>query len=65
MQRTLRMKVIRKEGKDYIGYEYKTLICEIENFSFLLDCYENFGWNLDERSSERKGNKDIPIHLRR
>ena len=41
------------------------MIWKIENFSFLLDCYENFGWKLDERSSERKVNKDIQIHLRR
>ena len=39
--------------KDYIGYEYKEIAAENNRISFLLDGYENFGWELDERQMER------------
>lgn len=31
----------------YIGYDYKEIITNSKQASFLLDSYKNFGWNLD------------------
>lgn len=33
-----------KIRKNFIGYEYKEVICERQKIPFLLDGYENFGW---------------------
>ena len=37
-----------KGGKDYIGYDYKTVTVDKEKVSMYLDAYENFGWVVDE-----------------
>lgn len=33
--------------KEFVGYEYKEVIADKSKASFLLDCYENFGWESD------------------
>ncbi len=38
--------------KDFVGYEYKEVHTEDSRFSFLLDGYENFGWEPDENLPE-------------
>lgn len=48
------MSEIKKDGKDYIGHEYKELTASGERASFYLDCYQNFGWMPDERTGNRK-----------
>ncbi|MCM1193761.1 MAG: hypothetical protein NC121_14465 [Blautia sp.] len=37
-----------RKQKNFVGYEYKEVLTEGSRFSFLLDGYENFGWELDE-----------------
>ena len=37
---------------NFIGYEYKEIIAEGSRASLLLDGYESFGWEIDERLSE-------------
>ncbi|MDE6259467.1 MAG: hypothetical protein K2M42_01185 [Oscillospiraceae bacterium] len=49
------MSEIKKDGKDYIGYEYKELTASGERASFYLDCYQSFGWAPDERMETGKG----------
>lgn len=34
--------------KDYKSYDYKQLTVKETELSFCIDCYENFGWVLDE-----------------
>ena len=46
------MHEIREDGAAFVGYEYKELPAGGERASFCLDCYQNFGWILDERTSE-------------
>ncbi|MBD5444691.1 MAG: DUF2207 domain-containing protein [Lachnospiraceae bacterium] len=41
-----------RQKRNFVGYEYKELITEGSRFSFLLDGYENFGWELDENLPE-------------
>lgn len=38
--------------KEFMGYEYKEVIADKSRVSFLLDGYENFGWEADERIDE-------------
>lgn len=46
------MSEIRKDGGPFIGYEYKEIDASGERAAFYLDCYESFGWVLDERTQE-------------
>lgn len=46
------MSEIRKDSGAFIGYEYKEIEASGERAAFYLDCYENFGWILDERAQE-------------
>lgn len=46
------MSEIRKDGGAFVGYEYKEIDASGERAAFYLDCYENFGWALDERTQE-------------
>lgn len=36
------------KNRGYIGYEYKEIAVRASNASFFIDCYENFGWDLDQ-----------------
>lgn len=40
------------KNKDFVGYEYKEVITDKSRVSFLLDGYENFGWELDGNITE-------------
>lgn len=46
------MSEIRKDSRPFMGYEYKELDAAGERTAFYLDCYESFGWVLDERMQE-------------
>lgn len=53
---------MKEQGKSFIGYEYKEIIAESSQASFLLDGYECFGWELDEKSAE---NRDNPAYQKK
>lgn len=46
------MSEIRKVSGQFVGYEYKEIPADGERAAFYLDCYESFGWVLDERTQE-------------
>lgn len=46
------MSEIRKDGGQFVGYEYKEISADGERAAFYLDCYESFGWALDDRIQE-------------
>ncbi|MDE7246164.1 MAG: hypothetical protein K2O18_19630 [Oscillospiraceae bacterium] len=48
------MSEIKRDSKDYIGYEYKEITASGERASFYLDCYQSFGWMPDDRMENRK-----------
>jgi hypothetical protein len=57
--------------KKFIGYEYKEVVARSSQASFLIDGYENFGWELDGNlmessvgKSDGKGKK-VTIPLKR
>lgn len=50
-----------KQQRNFVGYEYKELLTESSRFSFLLDGYENFGWELDENLSENREGRNLTV----
>lgn len=52
----------------FMSYEYKEIHAEENQMSFLLDCYENFGWHLDENvhdlGNRAAASKNV-LHLKR
>ena len=63
------------EKKSFVGYEYKEIIAEGSRASLLLDGYESFGWEIDERLSNNgterifsdkiSGQKKVTVRIRR
>lgn len=43
---------IQEDGASFVGYEYKEVSVKGRNTSLYLDGYQNFGWELDERTQE-------------
>lgn len=50
---------------NFITYDYKEITVETENISMYLDCYENFGWTMDETRPMTEGPSHTKIHLKR
>lgn len=46
------MSEIRRDSTPFVGYEYKEITSAGEKAAFYLDCYESFGWTVDERTQE-------------
>lgn len=45
----------------FVGYEYKEIISEKEKMSFMIDCYECFGWEIDQNYIAKTGNAYGPV----
>lgn len=65
------MDISERQQKNFIGYEYKEIMAEGSRISFLLDGYENFGWEIDENVQDGRngmgaseGNK-VTVYLKR
>ncbi len=66
------MEDIETKRKEFVGYEYKEVNADKSRVSFLLDGYENFGWELDgnmietsiENRNPQKQNK-VTLRLKR
>lgn len=64
-----------KQQRNFVGYEYKEIIAESSRASFLLDGYESFGWEVDEKisgssalspaSAYAPAQKKVALHLKR
>lgn len=56
---------IVKSGKEYIGYDYKTITVNKENVPMMIDTYANFGW-IPNDSIQMMNNKDtVTLNLKR
>ena len=42
------MEQTKRRNGSFIAYEYKEVTADISQVSFLIDGYENFGWEIDE-----------------
>lgn len=49
------MDAVGKGQSNFVGYDYKEVAAEGTRLSLLLDGYENFGWELDQRAAENAG----------
>lgn len=56
---------ITKGGKNYVGYDYKTITVDKNRVSFYLDCYENFGWIADSARSQESITGIVTLALKR
>ena len=56
---------ITKSGKDYIGYDYKTVSASNEKTSLYLDAYENFGWVPDDSMPTRQFAGAVTLNFKR
>lgn len=56
---------ITRGGKNYVGYDYKTLTVDRSNVSFYLDCYENFGWTADNERTQEHITGMVTLALKR
>lgn len=56
---------ITKGGKDYVGYDYKTVVTDSDRVSMYLDAYENFGWMPDDGVSARQPGGTVTMKLKR
>lgn len=56
---------VGRQQRDFIGYEYKELLTKGSRFSFLLDGYENFGWELDENLPENGKDRNFAAQQRK
>lgn len=65
------MEASEKQQKHFIGYEYKEITADSSRISFLIDGYENFGWEIDGNVQECVGSPNTAskqravVHLRR
>ena len=59
------MSAIREDGAPFVGYDYKEIPVDGESAAFRLDCYQNFGWEVDDRVSESARRKKGKLVLRR
>lgn len=66
------MNNIENTNKKFIGYEYKEIYTDKNKASFMIDGYENFGWEVDgniRESTEKVGNprlqNKVTLHLKR
>lgn len=53
------------EKRDYISYDYKEVTVRSEKASLYLDCYENFGWSVDENFPAAHGSRLTTLRLKR
>lgn len=42
------MEYTQRARKEFVSYEYKEIHAESRKASFMVDAYENFGWELDQ-----------------
>ncbi len=59
------MNQVVKEGKDFIGYEYKEIITEQERASLYLDGYSHFGWVPDDNFQATITKGRMTLNLKR
>lgn len=59
------MSEITKNGRDFIGYEYKEVTADSERASMYLDGYMNFGWIPDENIHPSMIMGKVTIKLKR
>ena len=55
----------QKREKPFVGYEYKEIIVPGEQASMYMDCYETFGWEIEESLAAMSGRGAVTIRMKR
>lgn len=53
------------QSKEFAAYEYKELSVKENLASFYMDCYENFGWQQDEKFPPQRNGEKMILKLKR
>ena len=56
---------VTRGGKDYVGYDYKTVAADSDKTSLYLDAYENFGWAQDDNVAPKQFGGVVTLKLKR
>lgn len=59
------MSEIKKDGEQFVGYEYKEIVASEEQAAFYLNCYQNFGWQMDEQQRDDSANGKLRLKRER
>lgn len=59
------MNEFAEKEKAYTSYEYKELAVSGNKASLYLDCYESFGWKIDDRFAEPQTGGKVVLKLKR
>ena len=51
--------------KPFVGYEYKEIVIPSEQASLYVDCYEAFGWKIDDKLDVTQNVRLTTIHMKR
>ena len=54
-----------KTGHDFTAYEYKEITVHSEQASLYLDCYESFGWQVNDAFPPQKAGGKVTLKLKR
>lgn len=52
-------------GREFASFEYKEIQVPEDKASFYLDCYENFGWTVDDKFPPQRTGEKIQIKMKR
>ena len=52
-------------GREFTSFEYKEIQISEDKASFYLDCYENFGWTVDDKFPPQRTGEKIQIKMKR
>jgi len=61
----MNMNEVTQGGRDYIGYDYKTINADSDKTSMYLDAYENFGWLPADAMPVRQLRTTVTLKLKR
>ena len=57
--------ITRGSNKDYVGYEYRTIVAANDKLSMYLDAFENYGWAPDDSMPSRQFVGTVTLKLKR
>ena len=52
-------------GREFTSFEYKEIQVPEDKASFYLDCYENFGWTVDDKFPLQRTGEKMQIKMKR
>lgn len=57
--------MVRIDKNDYVGYEYMKLTVNNSKLSLYIDCYESFGWIVDENYPSKEIQGIVSFQMKR